>query len=519
MQGNNYLNLHMGPNATRRFKMFRAFFSCQDPRAFPPSKKTNPLFKVSPVVKWINEVGRLSVDLGKSISIDEQTVGFQGRHGDKLRISYKAEGDGFQCDVICQEGFTYSVYFRNEPPPANYTSKGISPLHARCLWLFDTLKDKGHHCWMDNLYLSAKFAKACYTHPMKVLIAGVTRKNGRGLPLHVLQEEAKNKGSQMAVRGTVKAAVLLGDRNCPNLVAVSVYDTKPVHFLSMICESIKWVEKSRQVYDPAEEKMVALGFMRLNLNNDYNLDMGHVDVADQLRGNYRMDKWQRQYKWWWSIWLWGFGVLLVNAYVYYKKVMEEAGVPKKEWLSHYEFRRQIALAWVQSDEPTIKQRRRANLPVVEPVAGAKRKSPPVGAASVRRTRRKSLGDYGSVQTPPSTIGMSSITTNSTASKKAAYIKDSTLTAITGPFSRRLDPTVGHWCVEVQHRPKCALHRWASGLEQTTNVYSCSFCYVTLCVECFKIFHTVKSEDLIANKEMYKDKFSAKRAAKKLAALK
>jgi hypothetical protein len=35
---------------------------------------------------------------GKWISIDEQTLGFQGRSGLKLKISYKKEGDGFQCD-------------------------------------------------------------------------------------------------------------------------------------------------------------------------------------------------------------------------------------------------------------------------------------------------------------------------------------------------------------------------------------------------------------------------------------
>jgi hypothetical protein len=209
---------------------------------------------VSPVVKWINFVGTEAALLGESISIDEQTIGFQGRHADKLGITYKAEGNGFQCDVICQEGYTYQVYFRNEPPPTQYTSKGISPLHARCLWLFDSLKDKHHRCWMDNLYLSAKFAKACYTHPKQVLIAGVTRKSGRGLPAHVLQEEEKNKKKQMTVRGTVKAAVLQGDRDCPSLVAVSVYDTKPVHFISMICDSIKWIAKDRQVYDVAEER-------------------------------------------------------------------------------------------------------------------------------------------------------------------------------------------------------------------------------------------------------------------------
>ena len=31
---------------------------------------------------------------------DEQTLGFQGQHADKLRITHKGEGDGFQCDAL-----------------------------------------------------------------------------------------------------------------------------------------------------------------------------------------------------------------------------------------------------------------------------------------------------------------------------------------------------------------------------------------------------------------------------------
>ena len=36
----------------------------------------------------------------------------------------------------------------------------------------------------------------------------------------------------------------------PVLVDVSVYDTKPVHFLLICCNSIDWVQKTYQVYDP-----------------------------------------------------------------------------------------------------------------------------------------------------------------------------------------------------------------------------------------------------------------------------
>ena len=44
--------------------------------------------------------------LGRDISWDEQMISFQGRHADKLHITYKAEGDGFQCDTLADAGFT-----------------------------------------------------------------------------------------------------------------------------------------------------------------------------------------------------------------------------------------------------------------------------------------------------------------------------------------------------------------------------------------------------------------------------
>ena len=48
-----------------------------------------------------------------------------------------------------------------------------------------------------------------------------------------------SRKDQLKVRGTVKAAVLEGDKGCPNLIASSVYDSKPVHYLSMILEEVK----------------------------------------------------------------------------------------------------------------------------------------------------------------------------------------------------------------------------------------------------------------------------------------
>jgi hypothetical protein len=63
------------------------------------------------------EISKKVMIMGKWISVDEQTISFKGRHVDKLRINYKKEGDGFQCDAICSDGYTFTVYFQNIAAP------------------------------------------------------------------------------------------------------------------------------------------------------------------------------------------------------------------------------------------------------------------------------------------------------------------------------------------------------------------------------------------------------------------
>ena len=47
-----------------------------------------------------------------------------------------------------------------------------------------------------------------------------------------------------------KAAVLLGDDRCNNMFAFYVYgDVKPVYFLSMAAENIKWIDEKRRFHD------------------------------------------------------------------------------------------------------------------------------------------------------------------------------------------------------------------------------------------------------------------------------
>ena len=68
----------------------------------------------------------------------------------------------------------------------------------------------------------------------------VNRKGVRGIPGCVVQEEKKSQKKQLGVRGKTKASILKGEPNFPDLIATIVYDTNPVHYLSISSEELKW---------------------------------------------------------------------------------------------------------------------------------------------------------------------------------------------------------------------------------------------------------------------------------------
>ena len=148
----------------------------------------------------------------------------------------------------------------------------------------------------------------------------------------VLQEKKTSPSEIRAVHGMVKAAILQGDPDVPDLVAVSYYDQKPVNFLSTICETIKWVQCEKPVFCVETEQVENMKFVRLNINDDYNHDMGGCDIADQLCNYYRFDHWMWKRKWCWWFFFRAIGVVLVNTYVAYKTYMLSKG---KIPMTHY----------------------------------------------------------------------------------------------------------------------------------------------------------------------------------------
>jgi hypothetical protein len=102
-----------------------------------------------------------------------------------------------------------------------------------------------------------------------------------------------------------------------------------------------------------------------------------VDLADQLRSEYRPDaKWWRNKKWWWAIFLWLFGVVCTNAYKIMLKRCEEEGIEKSKIRSHKEFLVELATQ-LSTATPTQPKKRKKPTPVSTPAfntaSGEKRK--------------------------------------------------------------------------------------------------------------------------------------------------
>ena len=157
INGNDFVKQCLGPAAVRRHKHFRRFFATQSPLIIPPPNIPN--WKIEEFLKWIKRVSKKAWRLAKRISVGEQTTGFQGRHPSKLLITYKKEVDGFQCDALCDDGYTLTLYFHHEPPSVEDTPAGLSPLHDQVMALFDDVTDEYLECGVDNIYMPAKFCR------------------------------------------------------------------------------------------------------------------------------------------------------------------------------------------------------------------------------------------------------------------------------------------------------------------------------------------------------------------------
>ena len=170
-------------------------------------------------------------------SFDEATRGFKGKHILKYIIKFKKEGNGYLLDCIDDDVFIYTFFLRTNLAPKKWLDKGFYPTQARVLFLFEQLPCKFHICYLDNLFMSTNIYCTAYVDLKdKVKMNGVTRAKYYGLLRFIIQQEETEKIKKARATGKIKSGVIEGYTDFPELVCCSIYDTKPVYFLTMDSE-------------------------------------------------------------------------------------------------------------------------------------------------------------------------------------------------------------------------------------------------------------------------------------------
>jgi hypothetical protein len=113
------------------WKHFCHYLTFSDYRKSPKEKqKKDLMWKICRLGDHLNKRCKDMWVPGKFLAIDRQTIRFQGMSGMKLQISYKHKGDGFQCDAVCDSGYTFSFWFWHGPLPDldnKYKNLDLSP--------------------------------------------------------------------------------------------------------------------------------------------------------------------------------------------------------------------------------------------------------------------------------------------------------------------------------------------------------------------------------------------------------
>ena len=110
-----------------------------NPRKYPKAYSAkHSLFNVRRMLQHLQRNFELQWDLARYLSINEQTIGFQGRHKDKLQIMFKDSGDVFQPDAVCDCGYTYYLIYRNDDIPES--KHYLCTTSERVIWILKRLK-------------------------------------------------------------------------------------------------------------------------------------------------------------------------------------------------------------------------------------------------------------------------------------------------------------------------------------------------------------------------------------------
>lgn len=307
--------------------------------------KMDKLYELRPLINAISEACENHKYPNQAVSIDESMIGTKCKIGFLQYLPKKPTKWGVKVWVLADAKSGYVHKFQI------YTGKEESPNSSYGLGyrvVMDLLQDylgKGHILYCDNFYTSALLAMDL--RKRETFLCGTVRLNSKNLPDEIKPD-----------------VFILDKESC-------------VFRKSGELTCVRWKEKKRDVFLLSTKYRNEMTTVRRKgeggqartidapmIVDDYNKNMGGVDVGDQLLVYYALGR--KTLKWWRHVFWRLIELGIVNAYLLYREVILCNSLTERKKGSHKRFRIALCHALVT---PFLEDKAQPDALIVRPRGG------------------------------------------------------------------------------------------------------------------------------------------------------
>lgn len=431
-----------------RYEQLKRYFHVSDPR-LPKPLDNKWYVKVEPLSSKLRDAFQKCFVPGTKVSVDEMMIRFFGRSKHTIKMKNKPIKQGYKVWALSHKGYTYSFLYYSGVKgigTADITQiDSLTPTGSAVYHLALTLPylDRRFEILMDNLFTNVPLFVAL--RKLGIGAAGTTRVNANGFPTELRIE--KEKARRILSWGHLSGMVV------DNICCLVWQDNNSVFFMTSFHDIQKTVTRVRRrpklsstnghtvrgIFGNEVRKAIPIP----QFIDDYNYNMGGVDIADQLRSYYHVQQIVRRN--WLPYFFWLLDTTVVNAYQIYRYLHHKPYTKSHKW-----FRIQLAQSLISEGKKDIMKARSLKL------------SKPRCAENTKNAE--------------------------------SYIPNPTISRYTScPIPVLYPPSSQH---QLENRPTstlCLLCRWNHKQHPSIKVkksyLGCKECNVSLCSSCFILFHS------------------------------
>jgi hypothetical protein len=259
---------------------------------------------------------------GSNIAIDEMMIKYYGRSFHTIKMPKKPIKQGYKMWALCEAGYLYNFMFHSRKEGIGELKKhpNLCDTQSMVFQMAKTLprdKDQIYTIYMDNLFTSINLFRLLREAGFGA--CGTTRKNASGEEYPALFTILKEKYDKKLPWGTLTAVPVKGVLCLAWVDNNTVLALTTVHTIHEACDLItRWRRAPAPTStNAAIARKPFKGEARAELEiprfiDDYNYNMGGVDIADQHRQAFCTQR--KTLRNWWCLFYWLLDHSIINAF-------------------------------------------------------------------------------------------------------------------------------------------------------------------------------------------------------------